>query len=110
MNRIQKTVLAVFLTLTVIEFILVYIYDTSALVRCVQFAGTVLLFVIAAIAKKEYREQRILIFGDRRFFYDIAAGNKERCRGLLFCDHAHVNKRRDDYRCPATRTSSRMID
>jgi hypothetical protein len=63
MNRIQKMVLAGFLTLTVIELILVYIYDTSSLVRCVQFAGTVLLFMIAAIVKKEHREQRILVFG-----------------------------------------------
>jgi hypothetical protein len=63
MNRIQRMVLASFLTLTVIELILVYIYDTSALVRCVQFSGTVLLFMIAAIVKKEYREQKILVFG-----------------------------------------------
>lgn len=63
MNRIQRMVLSAFLTLTVMELLLVYIYDTSDLVRWVQFAGTVLLFMIAAMVKKEYREQRILVFG-----------------------------------------------
>lgn len=63
MNRIQKLVLVTFLPLTVIELILVYIYDTSTLVRCVQFAGTVLLFMVAIFVKKEYKEKKILVFG-----------------------------------------------
>jgi len=63
MNRIQRLVLVTFLPLTVIELILVYIYDTSNLVRCVQFAGTVLLFMVAVFVKKEYKEQKILVFG-----------------------------------------------
>lgn len=63
MNRIQRIVLLTFLPLTVIELILVYIYDTSNIVRCVQFAGTVMLFMFAVFVKKEFKEQRILVFG-----------------------------------------------
>jgi hypothetical protein len=60
-NRKQKLILSIFLTVAVLELMMIYAFNNSDNIRYFEFAVTIIMLVMAVAVKKGFREQRILV-------------------------------------------------
>lgn len=60
MNRNQKLVLSVFLTITVVELAAIVMFRNSDSVRYFEFAVTIAMLLLALTAKKRFGEQKLI--------------------------------------------------